>query len=106
MCGAVVMTVTCASEFVPDHFKTQKICDKAVKDDSCSLVFAPDWFVSKQQIKSWHDDDDFYNDDDIIEWYSGYQKRKAQKPKIKEQLMPIAWHPSRWWDWCIPRDEK
>ena len=20
--------------------------------------------------------------------------------------MPIAWHPSRWWDWCVTEDEK
>ena len=20
--------------------------------------------------------------------------------------MPIAWHPSRWWDQCVPEDEK
>ena len=20
--------------------------------------------------------------------------------------MPIAWHPSRWWDWCVPEDDK
>ena len=20
--------------------------------------------------------------------------------------MPIAWHPSRWWDWCVPKHEK
>ena len=20
--------------------------------------------------------------------------------------MPIAWHPSKWWDWCVPEDEK
>ena len=20
--------------------------------------------------------------------------------------MPIAWHPSRWWDWCVLNDEK
>ena len=20
--------------------------------------------------------------------------------------MPIACHPSRWWDWCVPEDEK
>ena len=26
--------------------------------------------------------------------------------KIKEELMPIAWHPLRWWDWCVPEDEK
>ena len=20
--------------------------------------------------------------------------------------MSIAWHPKRWWDWCLPEDEK
>ena len=46
------------------------------------------------------------NDNEINEWYEGHQKRKAQKAKIKDELMPIAWHPSRWWDWCVPKDEK
>ena len=32
--------------------------------------------------------------------------KTAQKAKIKDELMPIAWHPSRWWDWCVPADEK
>ena len=35
----------------------------------------------------------------------GYQKRKAQKGPLKEELLPIAWHPSRYWDWCISEDE-
>ena len=35
----------------------------------------------------------------------GYQKRKAQKVPLKEELLPIAWHPSRYWDWCISEDE-
>ena len=96
----------CLLEFVPEHFKTQEICDKAVIDDSTSLLFGPDWFVSQQQIKSWHDDDDFYDYDDIIEWYNGYLKRKAQKAKIKEELMPIVWHLSRWWNWCMSEDGK
>ena len=47
-----------------------------------------------------------WNDIEINEWYEGHQKRKAQKAKIKDELMPIAWHPSRWWDWCVPKDEK
>ena len=96
----------CLLEFVPEHFKTQEICDKAVIDDSTSLLFGPDWFVSQQQIKSWHDDDDFYDYDDIIEWYNGYLKRKAQKAKIKEELMPIVWPLSRWWNWCMSEDGK
>ena len=20
--------------------------------------------------------------------------------------MPVAWHPTRWWDWCMSEDEK
>ena len=34
------------------------------------------------------------------------QKRRAQKAKIKEELMSIARQPSRYWDWCVPEDEK
>ena len=47
-----------------------------------------------------------YNDDDLIKWYHGYKNRKAQKVSIKEELLPITWHPSRWWNWCIPDDDK
>ena len=70
------------------------------------MQFVPDWFATQQQLKIWHDDDDYCNDDELIEWYNGYQKRKAQKAQIKEELMPIAWHPSRWWGWCVPNHEK
>ena len=47
-----------------------------------------------------------HDDGVIIKWYNGYQKRKTQKAKRKEELMPIAWHPSRWWDWYVSDDEK
>ena len=30
----------------------------------------------------------------------------AQKAQIKKELIPIAWHPSRHWDWCMSEDEK
>ena len=20
--------------------------------------------------------------------------------------MPTTWHPTRWWDWCLPEDKK
>ena len=62
--------------------------------------------VTHQQIKIWHDSDDYCNDDEVIKWYEGYQKRKVQKAQIKKELMPSAWHQSRWWDWCVPQDEK
>ena len=65
-----------------------------------------DWFVTHQQIKIWHDNDDYCNDDGLMEWYNGYKALKAQKASIKEGLLPIAWHPSRYWYWCVPEDEK
>ena len=63
--------------------------------------------MSQEQVKLWHDSDNwlirwwYYN-----KWYDGYKKRKAQKAKIKEELLPITWHPSRYWDWCMSEDEK
>ena len=88
---------------VPDYLKTQEICDKVVRDDSSSLQFVPDWFVVREQIDMWYDDS---YEDKCFEWYNGYKKRKAQKVKIKKELMPITWYPSRCWDWCVPEDKK
>ena len=48
-------------------------------------------------------DDDKYN---FFDCYHGYQKRKTQKAQIKKELLPIAWYPSRWCDWCVPEEEK
>ena len=53
-------------------------------------------------------DNCFVDDDGVLEWHDGeeQQERNAQKAKIKKELMPIAWHPSRYWDWCMSEDEK
>ena len=91
---------------VPEHYKTQKMCDDVVWGNAISLQYVPDYFVTQQQIKLWHDGTYYCNDDGRIKWYDGYKKRKAQKASIKEELMPIASHPSRWWDYCVPEDEK
>ena len=64
--------------------------------------------------KIWDNNDDWYYNK-IIEWDDGYKKRKAQKAQIKKlikrekklkELMRVAWHPLRWWNWCVPKDEK
>ena len=31
---------------------------------------------------------------------------KNLKQKISEELMPIAWHPKRRWNFCMSEDEK
>ena len=82
------------------------MCNEAVGDDVFSVVYVPDWFVTQQLIKSWHDNDNYHDNDEIIESYESYQKCKAKKATIKEELLPIAWHPSRYWDWCRSEDEK
>ena len=28
------------------------------------------------------------------------------KKDISKELKPLAWHPTRWWDWRLPEDEK
>ena len=77
---------------VPDWYKTQEMCDKVVEEELCLLEYVPNWFVKQEYIDLWDDDDDNYYDDTLIECYDGYQKWKAQKAKIKQELLHIAWH--------------
>ena len=53
------------------------------------------FLIIKQLLCQWH------NNAFIIKWYHGYQKRKSQKAKIKEELLPIVWHPNRVMKWCM-----
>ena len=62
------------------------MCNKAVEADPCLLKFVPARFRT-HCLK-------------VVE------KCKAQKAQIKKELMRVAWHPSRWWDWCVPEDKK
>ena len=54
---------------------------------------------------------DKVNPDTIIHvrhlaWYIKFEKRKALKKMLNEELMPIAWHPKRWLNFCMLEDEK
>ena len=71
---------------IPDYLKTQKMCDNVVRGDPYSLQFVQDCFVTKKQIDVWYYDDEYRNDDELIEWYNGYQKRKVQKTKTKRRV--------------------
>ena len=52
-------------QLVLDHFKMQEICEKAVKDDSSSLQFVPDWLIITEWVDMWYDG---YYDDDGVYW--------------------------------------
>ena len=75
---------------VPDCFKTQKMCVATVSEDPYSLQHFPDWFVTQGQVRKLRDDDNYCDDDEITEWYDDYKKHKAQKAEIKEELMTTA----------------
>ena len=76
---------------VPDHLKTQSMCDDAIKDDPSSPQFVPDWFVTQEQLHIWHDDKYWYYDDDIL--VSGIKfiknvRLKKQRLTKNSHLMP------------------
>ena len=42
----------------------------------------------------------------ILAWHIKFKKRKPLKKTLNEELMPIVWHPNRWWNFSVPEDEK
>ena len=42
----------------------------------------------------------------LLAWHIKFEKRKALNKKICEELMPIAWHPKRWQNFCMSEDER
>ena len=71
MCKKAVEGNPWLLKYAPDHFKTKEMCDGTVAGDAFSLQYVPDWFVTQDQVKLWHDDNDYY-DGVIIMWYNGY----------------------------------
>ena len=59
-------------------------------------------------------DDTNYDEDDpetiihvrLLACHSKFEKRKAFKKELKEELMLVTWHLLRWWDWYLPEDKK
>ena len=42
----------------------------------------------------------------LLGWHIRLKQRKAFKKETSQELMPVAWHPIRWWYWCMPKDER
>ena len=89
MCNKAVQSDPKVLSYVPDQFVTQEMCNEAVEKSPEFLRIVPDWFVTPQEM--WYEE--FDDDDVLITWRDAYIKRKARKAKIKEELMPVAWHP-------------
>ena len=71
------------------------MCNSAVETDPV-LVYVPDYFVTKEMLKI----------GGCKDFYESYYKRKNLKKDIHDELIPIAWHPDRYWNWCLTEDEK
>ena len=69
---------------------TQQMCNAVIKKAPFCLMYVLDWFIKLKEM--WYNDS--VNDDELITWYEGYKKCKAQKAKIKEELISITWHPT------------
>ena len=42
----------------------------------------------------------------ILAWHIKFKKCKALKKELNEELIPVAWHPERWWKFCMTEDEE
>ena len=73
MCNKAMCIELPSLAYIPDHFKTEKMCDKAAKDDSSSLQFVPDLFIRRGWVDMWHDD---YYDEDGGYWVDDDDKDK------------------------------
>ena len=42
----------------------------------------------------------------LLTWHIKFEKRKALQKELNEELMLIAWHPRRWFNFCMSEDVK
>ena len=88
MCNAAVEKLPEVLGFVPDQYKTQEMCNEAVQRVPWMLLYVLDQYKTQEMCN-----EAVKKSSEVLRWYKGYEQRKAQKAKIKEDLMPVAWHP-------------
>ena len=42
----------------------------------------------------------------LLAWHIKFEKCKALKEKISEDLISTAWYPKKWWNFCMSEEEK
>ena len=127
MCDKIVEDFLPALRFVCDWFVTSEIIKKlsaALYPDDGLLFFdegsgnvilcCNEIGILSVNPNNINVDDTNYGEDDpdtiilvrLLAWYSTFEKRKELKKRKSEELMSIAWHPRRWWNFCVSEDEK
>ena len=82
-------------KYVPEQFKSEKMCDQAFGENPCNFTYIPDYFITEEMCRTVGK----------VE-FDAYKKRKEQNALIREGVLPIVWHPDRVIDWCFDEEEK
>ena len=127
MCDKAVDDCLAGLNFLPDWFVTSIMIKKVFtalygdenipyfNEDSSDVVFCCNEmsFLSVNLNNITLDDTNCEEDDPdviinvrLLAWQIKFEKHKELKIELSEELMPVVWHPNRWWDWCISEDEK
>ena len=126
MCDEVVDDSLAALKLIPDWFVTNKMVKKYLSalyanenilyfnEDSGDAVFNyNEMGIVNTDLNDINLDNSFDKDDPEpiilirpLVWHIQFEKRKELKKKISEELTQVAWHPNRWWNVCVPEDEK
>ena len=83
-------------------------------EDSGNVVFScNEMGILNIDLNNINCDNNFYEDQPdtiiligLLAWHIKFKKRKELKKKISDELIPLAWHPKRWWNFCLSEDEK
>ena len=122
MCDKAVDDCLAALKFVPDWFVTSKMIEKLftalysdenilyLNEDSGNVTFCfNERGILSVNLNKINLDDINYDKKDLIRllaWHIKFEKCKELKKMLSEELMPIAWHPNRWWNYFVSEDEK
>ena len=118
LCDKTVDDCLVALKFVPDWFVTSKIIKKLftalhahenilyLNEDSSNVVFSCNEMVSLNlDLNCINLDANNFDEDDydtiisvrLLAWHAKFEKCKALKKDISEELVPVVWHPNRLW---------
>ena len=127
MCDKVVDDCLAALKFVPDWFVTSKMikilftslyADENIlyfNEDSGNVIFiCKGMDILNIGLNNINFDDTSYDEDDadtiihvrLLVWHIKLEKGKELQKRMSEELMPIAWHSKRRWNFCMSEDEK
>ena len=128
MCNKAIDDFLPALKFVPDWFITSKMTKKLLAalytERNINILYinagSGDSVFSFNRIGIFSidlsninlDDTNFDADDPetfihirLLAWHIKFESHKALKIELNDELMLLAWHPRRWWNFCMAEDE-